>query len=395
MQSGLYWLPDMQRISLQFEREAVLIDTKEFVEALVGKGLDLWAGVPDSLLKELCSCASDMLDDKFLITANEGNAVGVACGWHVATGGCGVVYMQNSGEGNAVNPLLSIADPDVYGIPMLLVIGWRGEPGVHDEPQHVKQGKVTCAMLDSMGVPYEVLDPDLWTLQLDGLLQTMRNESRPVALVVHKGTFSPYPFEAEVSSDPLLREEALEVVLDCIGPDDLVVSTTGKESREVFEVRERRGDAHDADFLTVGGMGHTASIAYGMALGCPDRTVWCLDGDGSMLMHMGSLAVMAQEWPDNLRYVVNVNGAHESVGGQPNVGASIDVPMVLCGCGFAGTITARTVDEIAEAMDEVRNVSRVALVLRTRQGSREDLGRPTVSPANNKLAMMRRIGSAE
>ncbi|MEE1160046.1 MAG: phosphonopyruvate decarboxylase [Atopobiaceae bacterium] len=372
-----------------------MIDTKAFVETLVREGLDLWAGVPDSLLKELCSCASDTLGNKFLITANEGNAVGVACGWHVATGRSGVVYMQNSGEGNAVNPLLSIADPDVYGIPMLLVIGWRGEPGVHDEPQHVKQGKVTCGMLEAMGVPYEVLDPARWEAQLDGLLQTMREQSRPVALVVRKGTFSSYPFEVEVDDDELTREEALEVVLDLIGPDDLVVSTTGKESREVFEIREQRGETHDGDFLTVGGMGHTGSIAYGMALGCPERTVWCLDGDGSMLMHMGSLAVMAQAWPPNLRYVVNVNGAHESVGGQPNVGADMDVPMMLCGCGFAGVITARTVEEIVDGMEEIRDVAPVALVLRTRQGSRDDLGRPTVSPAQNKLDMMRRIGSAE
>jgi phosphonopyruvate decarboxylase len=310
----------------------------------------------------------------------------------MATGRNGVVYMQNSGEGNAVNPLLSIADPDVYSIPLLLVIGWRGEPGVHDEPQHVKQGKVTCTMLEAMGVPYEILEPTRWTEQLDSLLGIMQDQSRPVALVVRKGTFSAYPFEAKVSGDPLLREQALEIMLGTLGPHDLVVSTTGKESREVFEIRERRGETHDADFLTVGGMGHTASIAYGMALGCPESTVWCLDGDGSMLMHMGSLAVMAQTWPSNLRYVVNVNGAHESVGGQPNVGADIDVPAMLRACGFLDVREAWNAAEITASMDDVRHSSRTALVLHTRQGSRDDLGRPTLSPVQNKLALMRRIG---
>lgn len=371
------------------------IDTAAFVNALTQRGLDLWAGVPDSLLKELCSCASDLLGERFVITANEGNAVGLACGWHVATGRAGVVYMQNSGEGNAVNPLLSIADPDVYGIPMLLVIGWRGEPGVPDEPQHAKQGKVTCSILEAMGVPYEVLDPMCWEGQVDALVGTMRSESRPVALVVRKGTFSPYAFNPELSSDPLSREEALELVLEAVGPDDLVVSTTGKESREVFEIRERRTQPHDTDFLTVGGMGHTLSIACGMAMGQPERTVWCLDGDGSMLMHMGSLAVTAQHWPQNLRYVVNVNGAHESVGGQPNVAGHIDVAGVLRACGFDEAVEARTSAEVVSGMAALKASPRTALVLRTHQGSRDDLGRPTVSPADNKRAMMRRIVSAE
>lgn len=372
------------------------INTQAFYDALVAHGLDFFCGVPDSLLANLCSCVFENTPaERNVITANEGNAVGLACGYHVATGRKGVVYMQNSGEGNAVNPLLSIADPDVYGIPMLLVIGWRGEPGVHDEPQHVKQGRVTCGLLGAMDVPYQVLDPEHWQEQVDWACGTMDEGSRPVALVVRKGTFSAYPFCAEVAADPLSREEALEVALDHIGAEDLVVSTTGKESREVFEIRERRGQGHDMDFLTVGGMGHTLSIAAGMAIGRPDRTVWCLDGDGSMLMHLGSLPVMAKRWPKNLRYVVNVNGAHESVGGQPNVAADIDVIGLLAACGLGHAVEARTVDEVSAGMAALSSGEACAMVLRTHQGSRADLGRPTVSPSDNKLAMMRRIGSTE
>ena len=369
------------------------IDPKAFYGALVNEGLDLFAGVPDSLLKEFCACVSDEAPaERNIITANEGNAVGIACGYHVSTGRAAVVYMQNSGEGNVVNPLLSIADPDVYSIPMLLVIGWRGEPGVHDEPQHVKQGKVTCSLLEAMGVPYEVLDADGWRAQLAGLLGRMRGESRPVAAVVRKGLFASHPFEPADNGAPMTREDALETLLGSLRDDDLVVSTTGKTSREVFEIRERRGQGHANDFLTVGGMGHTSSIAYGMALGT-DADVWCVDGDGSMLMHMGAFPVMAQKWPANLHYVVNVNGAHESVGGQPTVGMDMDVPGMLRTSGFEEVLEADSPEGIAEGVDALRRGGRRALVITTRQGSRADLGRPTTTPQENKEAMMAKIAS--
>lgn len=370
-----------------------MIDTKLFYDNLIQSGLDFFCGVPDSLLSNFCSCVTINTPIKRnVITANEGNAVGMACGYHIATGKFGVVYMQNSGEGNAVNPLLSIADSEVYSIPMLLIIGWRGEPGVHDEPQHVKQGQVTCTLLDAMGIPYVVLDEN-WEKQLASAIDEMRVESKPVALVVRKGTFDPYPFTAEISDDPLSREEALEDVMSSIAPGDLIVSTTGKTSREIFEIRDRRGQGHEYDFLTVGGMGHTASIAFGMATGC-DRDVWCIDGDGSFIMHMGSLAVMGQRWPDNLHYVINNNGAHESVGGQPTVGRKIDVPAILKSCGFDEVIEAATHQEIKDGMERLKGCSKVALLLYTHQGSRDDLGRPTVSPNENKRAMMDCIAGA-
>ena len=367
------------------------IDPKTFCDTLAEGGLDFFAGVPDSLLKDFCACVFDRVPaERNIITANEGNAIGMACGYHIATGKAAVVYMQNSGEGNAVNPLLSIADPDVYSIPMLLIIGWRGEPGVHDEPQHLKQGKVTCALLEAMGVPFVVVDPSSWERQLSEILGVMRAESRPVALVVRKGTFGSYPFSAEENGALLSREEAIEIILGCLREDDLVVSTTGKTSREVFEVRERCGEGHANDFLTVGGMGHTSSIAFGMALGT-DADVWCIDGDGSFLMHMGAFPVMAQKLPRNFKYIVNVNGAHESVGGQPNVGELIDVPGILRASGFQLVLEASAPEGIAESIDVLRRNAGCALVLRTHQGSRDDLGRPTSTPIENKMAMMEKI----
>lgn len=371
-----------------------MINPKEFVDELAAHDVDFFCGVPDSLLKELCSCVVATLPaERRLTCANEGNAVGVACGWHLATGHAACIYLQNSGEGNVVNPLLSIADPDVYGIPMLLVIGWRGEPGVHDEPQHVKQGKVTLSLLEAMGVPYVVIDADgNWRAQLSELLATMRGASRPVAAVIRKGTFSIYPGIKLPKRFELSREQALEVVLDELDERDLVVSTTGKTSREVFEIRERRGQGHANDFLTVGGMGHTSSIALGLALG-QDRDVWCLDGDGSFLMHMGAFPISAQAAPANFHYVLNDNGAHESVGGQPTVALDIDVPTILAASGFEQVLEARTADEVAAGIRALREGPRRALVIYTDPGSRDDLGRPTTTPQENKCAMMELIES--
>ncbi len=371
-----------------------MIDTKEFYDALLLRQMDFFAGVPDSLLANLCACIKENApSDKNIIAANEGNAVGIVCGYHIATGRYGVVYMQNSGEGNAVNPLLSIADEEVYGIPLLLVIGWRGEPGVKDEPQHKKQGKVTLALLEAMGIAYEVLQDD-YAPQLDRAVTYMRDKSRPFAIVVRKGTFSPCSTATEDNGYPLSREEALACVLDNIGEDDFVVSTTGKTSREIFELREARGQSHAGDFLTVGGMGHTSSIALGMSLGT-DKNVYCIDGDGSFLMHMGAFAVSADKAGANFKYILNDNGAHESVGGQPTVGLKIDVSAILRAVGFRHIRTAETPEQITEAMRELADVPLGALILYTHQGSREDLGRPTVSPAENKQAMMKKFGVKE
>ena len=368
------------------------IDTKAFYDGLVGRGLDFFAGVPDSLLKNLCACVFENTPrERNIITANEGNAIGMACGYHVATGKYGVVYMQNSGEGNIVNPLLSIADPDVYGIPMLLLIGWRGEPGKHDEPQHVKQGKVTCSLLEAMGVPYEVLTDD-WQPQLDRMVELMGQKGQPVALVIQKGAFEGYPFTAEDNGAPMSREEALEVVLGQLGDDDFIVSTTGKTSREIFEIREARGQGHANDFLTVGGMGHTSSIAFGMAVGT-DKDVWCIDGDGSFLMHMGAFPVIAQNAPANFKYVLNNNGAHESGGGQPTVGQKIDVPAILRASGFEEVYEASDPAAIEAGMAALRAGGKRALVITTHQGSRADLGRPTTTPQENKQAMMAKLSS--
>jgi len=367
-----------------------MIDTKSFYDKLTLSGLDFFAGVPDSLLASLCACIKENTPkEKNIITANEGNAVAMCAGYHLSTGKCGVVYMQNSGEGNAVNPLLSLADGAVYSVPMLLLIGWRGEPGKHDEPQHVKQGEVTLSLLEAMGIEYEVLG-DNYEEQLDRAIAYMAEKSCPYALVIKKGAFSPYSITPEVSFCPLTREDALKIILDGLTDEDIVVSTTGKTSREIFEIREARGQGHSNDFLTVGSMGHTASIAYGVCIGT-EKNVYCIDGDGSFLMHMGAMAVIGSNVPKNFKYILNDNSAHESVGGQPTCTESIDVPAILKACGFASVAVATETEEIEKGVAALADGSLSCLVIHTKQGSRDNLGRPTTTPKENKIALMEKL----
>lgn len=366
------------------------IETPHFYRHLTDRGVELFAGVPDSLLQDLCACIYDQTPREMnVVTANEGNAIGLACGYHVSTGKYAAVYLQNSGLGNIVNPVTSLAHPEVYGIPMLLIIGWRGEPGVKDEPQHVAQGRLTTQMLDSIEVPYTVLEVDSWQTQVDAAIEQMTSTSRPVALLVRKGLFSKYSF-AQGNPKPevtLTREAALSEILGSIG-DAFVVSTTGKTSREVFELREARGEGHARDFLTVGGMGHSSSIAMGACLGT-EELVYCIDGDGGFLMHMGAAPVIAQRARDNFRYVLINNGAHESVGGQPTVAFDIDIPAILRASGFEHVELVSDAESIPGALARVAQHPRSALIIETAQGSRPDLGRPTVSPSENKVAMLK------
>ncbi len=364
-----------------------MIDTKQFYDYLLTKEIDLFTGVPDSLLKNLCACITDnQTNTTHIIAANEGNAVSIAAGYHIASGKFGAVYMQNSGQGNAINPLLSLADEDVYRIPMLLIIGWRGQPGTKDEPQHKKQGKLTLSLLDTMGIRYYVLEDDFKPL-IDDCCEYLKQKSQPAAIIVRAGSFSEYKLKASASRFSILREEALEQILNTISRDDFIVSTTGKTSREVFELREKRGEGHVNDFLTVGSMGHTASIALGMSLGTK-QNVYCIDGDGSFLMHMGGMGIAAKNAHSNFKYILINNGSHESVGGQPTIGFDIDIFAILKALGFVSVFTAATKQEVADAVLRLKNAHSGALIINVNTGSRKELGRPTVSPEQNKKEMM-------
>ena len=373
-----------------------MLDCKQFYDTLVGEGVDLFAGVPDSLLKDFCAYVTDNTDPRRnVITANEGSAIALAAGHHLATRRFGLVYMQNSGLGNTVNPVTSLADPDVYGVPMLMLVGWRGEPGVKDEPQHVKMGKVTLDVLKAMGVEHAVL-PDSMPEAVAAVgraVSRMREASAPYALVVKKGTFDAYKLRNKTETTfTMSREEAIVRVVEALPPDAVVVATTGMPSRELFETRERRKEGHDRDFLTVGSMGHASQIALGVALARPERSVWCLDGDGAVLMHMGGLASIGALAPNNYKHVVLNNGAHDSVGGQPTVALKVDLPGIARASGYRAASSAEDDASLVRALAELARAPGPALVeARVKKGNRADLGRPTVGPRDTKTLFMTRL----
>jgi phosphonopyruvate decarboxylase len=370
-----------------------MVDCGIFYNSLVQYGIDFFTGIPDSLLKDFCAYLAEYTGpEKHIIAANEGGAIALACGYHLATGRTGLVYMQNSGQGNSVNPLVSLADPEVYSMPMLLLIGWRGEPGKHDEPQHIKQGKITLSLLDTLEIPYKILPDNEQQAQacLKEITETLKQKTGPAALIVKKGTFEPYQMDKpDDSSLQLTREEAIEKLVNNLGKSDIVVSTTGKTSRELYEYRDRLDGDHSKDFLTVGSMGHCSQIALGIALAKPDRQVYCFDGDGAVIMHMGALAIISSSKAKNFKHIVLNNGCHDSVGGQPTCGFSVSLTGIAKACGYQLALQAQTQREIDDNMKILKSADGPAMLeIRIKKGARSDLGRPKSSPGENKAKFM-------
>lgn len=370
-----------------------MIKPLDFYNCLIENQFDFFAGVPDSLLKELCLCIKDRTkSDRNIVAANEGNAVALACGYHIVSGKYGAVYMQNSGIGNAINPLLSLADDKVYEVPMLLIVGYRGEPGVKDEPQHIKQGELTLPLLDTMGIKYLLLGEE-YEKQIAFCRNYIKENGKPIALVVRKNTFDKYEKKIVNTNDyEMSREEALEILIQNLTEEEYIVSTTGKTSREIYEIREKMNMGHGCDFLTVGSMGHASSLALGISL-FTDKNIYCVDGDGALLMHMGGLAVALQNAKDNFKYILINNGCHESVGGQPTVAYTIDLENILKGFGFSKVISVIGKEELAAGILALKNNGKTALIVYTNEFSRADLGRPTTTPKENKEAFQQQLRS--
>lgn len=370
-----------------------MIRPSYFYDLLIKNGTDFFAGVPDSLLKNFCAYVTDNApSEKHIISANEGSATALACGYHMATGKIPMIYMQNSGEGNMVNPMLSLADRDVYSIPMLIVIGWRGEPGVHDEPQHVKQGKVTCDLLDAMKIPYEVLSENEAELpgQFKKAYKYIKENNAQYAFVIRKNTFDEYKLVNNVPVEgKMSREEAIEKIMLSADDKTAFVSTTGMASRELYELRDKHNQAHDRDFLTVGGMGHCSQIALAIAMNKADRQVYCIDGDGASIMQMGGMATIGTRNPSNMVHFVMNNGAHDSVGGQPTVGRQIDLCAIAAGCGYENVVKVETPEELDAVLHDDETKSKLTFVeVLVTKGARKDLGRPKSTPVQNKEALM-------
>jgi phosphonopyruvate decarboxylase len=373
-----------------------MLECKYFFDELKKSGLEFFTGVPDSLLKNFCFYIADVLPpEQHIITANEGSAVGLATGYHLATGKIPVVYLQNSGLGNTINPILSVADPEVYGIPMVLIIGWRGEPGVKDEPQHKKQGRVMLEMLKSMEIPFDIIDKDTKNVpeRINQALTTVKEKSCTFVFAVREGTFSDYEYKnVEANPYQLTREAAIDSVLNCVKKEDVVVCTTGKASRELYELRNKRSEENRADFLVVGSMGHCSQIALGVALQKPNKKIYCIDGDGSSIMHMGSFATTGRLAPKNFVHILINNGAHESVGGQPTGAFEIDWGNVVKSCGYKSVLKVDDPASLQATVTKAASMEGPVLVeVRTTQGSRKDLGRPKSTPLENKKQFMKAL----
>ena len=358
-----------------------MISCKEFYDTLIRKNIDFFTGVPDSILKDFNAYLMDNSpNDKNIITANEGSSIALATGHHLATNKIPLVYMQNSGQGNAINPLMSLTDKEVYGVPLILLIGWRGEPGIKDEPQHLKQGRITLSLLDTLEIPYQILSSKNKNLEktIEKAIDYALEKKSPYALVVKKDTL----FEFN-------REDAIYLIMDQLDHADIIVSTTGKTSRELYEYRKEKNQGHEKDFLTVGSMGHSSQIALGIALSKPNSQVYCFDGDGAFLMHMGGIPIIGTKASKNFKHIIFNNGAHDSVGGQPTVGLDINIPKIAEASGYKTVMEAQSKDEIIKKIKILKFSEGPSLLeILVNRGARKNLGRPTRTPLQNKKDFM-------
>lgn len=367
------------------------MNVKKLVEII---GSDFYTGVPDSQLKALCNYLMDTysIDPRHhVIAANEGNCAALAAGYYLATGKVPVVYMQNSGEGNIINPAASLLNEKVYAIPVIFIIGWRGEPGIHDEPQHIYQGEITVKLLEDMGIKSFIVRKETTVEELRTAMYEFRRvlaEGRDVAFVISKGALTEAPKVEYKNDNHMLREEIIQHIVKVSG-EDPIISTTGKASRELFEIRESNKQGHQYDFLTVGSMGHSSSIALGVAVNKPDQKIWCIDGDGAVLMHMGAMAVIGNIKPNNLIHVVINNNSHETVGGMPTVAGSIDLVKIAEACGYVKAVSVNTAEELDRELYKAKVSKGLTLIeVKCAIGARDNLGRPTTTPDENKKRFM-------
>lgn len=357
-------------------------------------GADFYTGVPDSQLKALCNYLMNTygIDPKHhIIAANEGNCTALAAGYHLATSKLPVVYMQNSGEGNIINPVASLCNDKVYAIPMVFIIGWRGEPGIHDEPQHIYQGEVTIKLLDDMDIESFIISKDSTNEEVSKAMEHFKevlNKGKQVAFVIKKGALS-YDEKVEYkNNNSMIREDIIKHIVK-VSKEDPIVSTTGKASRELFETRVSNNEDHKYDFLTVGSMGHASSIALGVAINKPNKKIWCIDGDGAALMHMGAMGVIGSNKPNNLVHILINNGSHETVGGMPTVASNLDMVSIAKACGYPNTVRVDNFDDLdkellkAKERDELSFIEALCSI-----GARADLGRPTTTALENKINFM-------
>lgn len=367
---------------------------ENFVKIL---GCDFYTGVPDSKLKALCNYLMNTYgtDCKHhIIAANEGNCSAIAAGYYLAQKKVPAVYMQNSGEGNIINPVASLLNDNVFAIPVIFIIGWRGEPNVKDEPQHIFQGQITLKLLDVMDIKYFIVSKETTEKELEHVMSEFKkilNEGRQVAFVIKKEALTYSKDVIYKNNNKLNREEVIEHIVRFTG-EDTIISTTGKISRELFEIREKNKQSHEKDFLMVGSMGHCSSLALGIALNKPEKKIWCIDGDGSMLMHMGALSVIGANNPQNLIHIIINNSAHETVGGLPTAAEKIDICAIAKACGYKNTVCTNDLNMLDAELQNAKKKNELSLIeIKCSIESRNDLQRPSKTPLENKNDFMNHL----
>lgn len=373
-----------------------MVNQEQLFDALGRLGVDFFTGVPDSLLNDFCLyLVKNMPDCRHVMAANEGNAIGIAAGHYLATGNIPIVYMQNSGIGNATNPLLSLTHDFVYGIPMVLVIGWRGDPAIVDHAQHKKQGELTPILMNDMDIPFEILDADDTVVdKFSWAVAKAKELSSPVALISKKAILTEKIKKQVYPNSPLMnREEAISAVIDVIKDDAVYLATTGRATRELHEQLKKHAVGSGHEFQNVGSMGHVSSVALGIALARPDKRVVVFDGDSAALMHMGALATNCRYGTGNMVHIVLNNGVNESVGGQPSAGFVVNLTAIAKACGY------RTQGHPIESKDELQKIVReqkcgnmpLFIDLHVRQGIRADLPKLSIDHKAQKAALMQTL----
>lgn len=378
-----------------------MVDQEKIVKKIQSEGVEFITGVPDTLLNDFCVYVEkNWPKDKHVIAANEGNSIGLAAGYHLSTNTVPVVYMQNSGLGNTINPIVSLTHKDVYGIPLVLLVGWRGNPEVKDHAQHKKQGELTPVLMDDMDIPYKILEDDTQDTmnKFEWAIKTAKETNNAVGLIVKKGVLE--KGEKEGFPDDLnyhlTREQAIDHIVGSLPEDTVYVAATGRATRELYEVRNNRGESKENDFLNVGAMGHTSSIALGIAIAKPEKLVVCLEGDSSAIMHLGALPTEGMVYPPNFLHVILNNGVHESVGGQESAGFNINLTEIAKNSGLLTVANSvKTKDEISNALKELLGKNKPALLdIHIKKGIRKDCPPLKFNHKEQKDSLMRKITQA-
>jgi phosphonopyruvate decarboxylase len=370
-----------------------MISCTEFSQKLIELGYDTATGIPDSTFKGLISYFTHENVFRHIIASNECEAMAIAAGYFLSSKKPAIVYLQNSGFGKVVNPYTSLLSKDIYSLPVLMLIGWRGEPGKKDEPQHKMMGRIFFDLMKVLELPYTLLEEESWKDQLIRCHESILDSEEAHALVIRRGIFEDYSEIPEENEYTLAREWVLEKIVESISPDALFVSTTGKTSRELFEIRERRKDIHGRDFYTVGSMGCTSAIAFGAGLAQDKKKIFILDGDGAVLMQLGTLTTIGHYKNRNLKHILIDNNSHESTGGQPTVSDTVDFKAIGKACGYEFVVTVDDDENLVDAIKGIENNNRLSLlIVKSKRGSRPGLGRPTTTPKENRNAFIKYLG---